>query len=107
MVTRWVYRLSDGLFLHGGYYEPSYDPATQGVASLDGHPNARTQRWDGAAIRAATAPEIAAFDADAADGAVDAISRFDKVLVRWIAQRAGITLATAIAELKVINRSLP
>jgi hypothetical protein len=107
MVTRWVYRLSDGLFLYGGHYEPQYDPATQGVASLADHPNARTQRWDGSAIRAATAPEIAAYDDAAADAFVDAISRADRVIVRWIAQRAGITLATAIAELKAINRSMP
>lgn len=67
--NRWVYRIADGQFLFGNGPDPSIyltDQVNYGIADIgDGTPlpNERTQKWNGTAVVAKTAPEIAAFDA--------------------------------------------
>lgn len=66
-MSHWVANRVDGFFVYGGFYDPQFDPATQVLVDFpdtDPHPNPRTERWDGAlGKRAATAVEIASFDA--------------------------------------------
>lgn len=62
-VSTWVYRKSDGQYLRGGFYDPTFDPAieaTEQFQDADPHPDVRLQRGPGR--RPATAPEIAAYD---------------------------------------------
>ena len=107
---KWVYRLSDGLFLWGGPCEQNYDPATQGVVVLARHPKPRIDRYDGAGgIRAATAGEVSAYDLEQLQTAT--AREFDdrkdlKAALIWIAQKLNIPLATARAEYLAIRRSL-
>lgn len=75
MVANWVYRISDGVFIQGGYFDPTFDPTTHGVVRLpEGvSPNVRLERWDGdKGKRAATPAEIAAYDTDRVDAEADA-----------------------------------
>lgn len=61
--SQWAYDRATGRFLPGGgYCDPVVDPATQGLAVLDRHPDLETERFDSErrAIRAATPQEIAA-----------------------------------------------
>lgn len=47
--SKWVYRVSDSLFLRGGFYDPAYDSAHEGVVSFqdaDPHPDVETERYD-------------------------------------------------------------
>jgi len=64
MVTTWVYRLADGVFLRGGFYMPSFDPGTEGLAQFpdaDPHPDIRLHRYDATlGKRLATPGELAA-----------------------------------------------
>lgn len=123
----YVYELSTGIFLRGGpsIGVPDYDPATEGFVMLDAHPNRRAERYDVTAPakkRAATAPEIAAFDAarvnEIASGKIDA----DKVvlaLAEFVRQElntiraalpvplAAITRAQALASIRTIYKALP
>jgi len=66
-VATWVYRLSDGRFLRGGFFAPAYDPATEGVLVCPaGHPDPRTARAAPDAptgTRPATEAEVADFEA--------------------------------------------
>lgn len=61
------YDLSSGHIIDGGYYQPSYDPSTQGLLTLDDdetpHPDRRTKRVTDGVLRDATVEEIAAYDA--------------------------------------------
>ena len=47
-VSRWVYRLLDGMILpRGGFYSPAYDPSTEGIVECpdaDPHPDRKHQR---------------------------------------------------------------
>lgn len=80
---KWTYDLATGQFLCGGPFDPPCDLATQGVERYDANPDPRTERWDGTAPtkkRAATAQEVAAYDAAQADTrATDALT--DKKLL--------------------------
>lgn len=79
--ARWVYRLADGLFLRGGYYDPDVNPG-EGLVSLgERHPDPRLERFDPVTkTRAATAPEIAAYDAALVDRDATASVDTDKAL---------------------------
>ncbi|SRR5216684_2992170 len=66
--STWVYRQSDGLYLYGGFYQPTFDPVTQGSDTFPDaapHPDPRLQRHDAVkgGTRLATVSEIAAYDA--------------------------------------------
>ena len=74
--SKWVYRLSDGLFLYGGFYEPGFNPVTEDVVSFpdaDPHPNVNTERYDAArptkrrpaTTEEQTAARLAVVDAEA------------------------------------------
>ena len=82
--ARYVYRQSDGMFLRGGYYDVEPDPATEGVVSLgERHPDPRLERADPASptkTRPATAPEIAAYDAERTDTEAQATADRNKAL---------------------------
>ena len=80
--SRWVYRLSNGQFLRGGFYAVTHDPATEGVVSLgERHPDPRTERFDPVTkTRPATAPEIAAYDAEQLDAQAVASVDTEKAL---------------------------
>lgn len=76
MVTRWVYRKADSVFLRGGFYDPVFDAVLEGVVEFpetDPHPDPRLNRFDAVlGKRLATAPEIAAYDAAQLDDAARA-----------------------------------
>ena len=74
----WLYRISDGEFLHSGPCEQAYIPGTQGVVALSRHPQPRTERYDGAGgIRDATAQEVIDYDAAQLDATAN--SQFDSL----------------------------
>jgi hypothetical protein len=70
-ISKWVYALATGQFTRGGFFDPAYDPATEGVAEFEDaepNPNPRLERFDATlGKRPATDTEIAAYDADQAD----------------------------------------
>lgn len=107
----WIYQRATGEFLYGGPCEQAYAPSTQGQVRLTRNPRPRTERYDGAGgVRPATAQEIA--DYDATQTAQREAERFDgeklvKALAIWAAQRFGVPLATARAEIMAIYRGLP
>ena len=107
---QWIYRISDGEFLHGGPCEQAYIPGTQGVVALSRHPRPRTERYDGAGgIRAATVQET--IDYDAAQVTAGALSRFDeeklvKALAIWTAGKLSIPLNTAKQDILTICKTL-
>jgi hypothetical protein len=65
-ISKWVYTLATGQFTRGGFYDPPFDSATEGVVGFpdaDPMPDVRLQRFDAErGKRPATADEIAAFD---------------------------------------------
>lgn len=108
--SRWVYRLSDAMFLRGGYSDTPYDPATEGVAEFpddDAHPNPRLHRWANVTPRPkrdATAAEIAAYDdekltdlATRESRAKDTIASIALMLKRTDPNWATYTLAQKVA----------
>jgi hypothetical protein len=110
-ISLWVYRRSDGQFLRGGFYVPTFDLATDGVAEMPAdapHPDPRTQRWDSiaSAVRNATAQEIAAYDtaqrqvAADRDGALDVV----KTTIVWHLERELGRLPTPAEALAAFNR---
>ena len=108
---KWIYRLSDNEFLHGGPYEPPLNPGTQGLVELSRHPDPRTERYDGVGgIRPATEQEIT--DHDTAQGAEQSLSRFDseklvKALAIWTAGKLNVPLGQAKTEIITILKGLP
>ncbi len=67
-MNNWVYRLADGMFLYGGFYEPTFDPLTQGVVTLPDErmPDRELEMFDAGSPtkrRARTADERAAAQA--------------------------------------------
>ncbi len=112
----YIYRLSDGQFLRGlKGNTPDYDPATEGLQTYDtaARPDLRTERYDAASPmqkRPATAQELA--DWDAARQTAREQAQFDeakmlKAVAIWTAQRLGVPLATARAEILAVYRGLP
>lgn len=114
-MTYYSYRVSDGLFLRGWPNPPPFDLATEALQEYPEHlrPNQRTERFDANTSekkRPATAQEIA--DYDAAQQTAHEKARFDdekmlKALAIWTAQKIGVPLATAKAEILTIYRGLP
>lgn len=48
-ISKWVYRLSDGIFVRGGSYDASYNPNVEGLvefSEIDPHPNVILHRFD-------------------------------------------------------------
>jgi hypothetical protein len=76
-VSKWVYELATGRFLYGGFYEPTFDPDTQGVAEFDdANPNPDTvrERYDATAEtlrRPATDEELDVAQAATVDAQLD------------------------------------
>ncbi len=68
-VSKWIYTKSTGQFTRGGFYDPPYDPESEGVVEFqddDPNPDVRLDRFDPVrGKRPATAQEIAAYDAAA------------------------------------------
>jgi len=63
-MVRWAYSLITGEFLRGGRYEPSVDPETEAVVTLETHPDPATERYDATSPtlkRAATPAERYAY----------------------------------------------
>lgn len=110
------YRLSDNQFLCVWMQRPDFNLATEAVQEYPEHqrPDIRLHRYDGTAPdkkRLATAQELADYDAARADA--EAVGRFDmpeakmlKALAIWTAQKLGVPLATARAEIIAIFKSL-
>jgi len=67
MSRMYSYDLESGQILDGGYYQPQYDPSTQGLFTLDDddspHPDRRSKRVTDGVLRDATPEELAAYDA--------------------------------------------
>ena len=107
---KWIYRLSDGQFLHGGPTDPAYDSALSGLVVVPRHPNPRSERYDGVGgIRAATAQEISDYETEHAEASTQ--GRFDdeklvKALAIWTANKLNVPLATARQEILAILRTL-
>ena len=117
--ARWVYDKATARFLYGGFYEPTFDAATQGVASFsDQPPDPALERFDGTSPtqrRPATSAELQA-DATAAVAAQadsDVAVRRVKALIAWTLRRllgrnpTGAELQAAIAEYKTVYTNLP
>lgn len=98
--NRWVYRLSDTLFLRGGFSDPVFDQATEGVVVLpdERFPDPVRERCDPAAPsrrRPATAQEIAAIEDARKDADIDqqkalralAQATFELKTTDWTAQQ--------------------
>lgn len=110
------YRLMDNQFLCVWPQSPDYDTATEAVQTYPEHqrPDIRLHRFDGTAPdkkRLATVQELTAFDTARADEA--ALVQFDgptqkivKALAIWAAQKFGIPLTTARAEILAIYKSI-
>jgi len=112
-ISKWIYRQTDDQYLRGGFYEPDYDPATEGVDQFldaDPHPNPRTERHKaGGGKRAATAQEITEYDTSTLDTQAQVIYDGDKALkalVLWLAPLAGRTPQQAKNEIIAIYKSL-
>lgn len=62
----YAYDLSSGQIIDGGYYQPNYDPATQGLLTIEDdetpHPDHRLKRVTDGVLRDATPEEIASYD---------------------------------------------
>ena len=107
---KWIYRLSDGQFLHGGPTDPAYDSALSGLVVGPRHPNPRSERYDGGGgIRAATAQESNDYETEHAEASTQ--GRFDddklvKALAIWTANKLNVPLATARQEILAILRTL-
>jgi len=69
----WIYRLTDGQFLRGGWADPSFDPESEGRIELASAPDYRVTRGSAEGARAATIEEIAAFDAAMARQEFDSV----------------------------------
>jgi hypothetical protein len=110
-MMKWIYRLSDGEFTHGGPYEPDFNPATHGLLESARHPDPRQERYDGAGgIRPATEQEI--IEHDTAKKDTQSLSQFDseklvKALAIWTAGKLTVPLGQAKAEILVILKGLP
>jgi hypothetical protein len=110
------YRLSDNVFVSVWRQRPDFDLATEAVQEYPEHqrPDIRLHRYDGNAPdkkRLSTAQELADFDAARLDA--EATGRFDtpeakmlKALAIWTAQKVGVPLATARAEIMTIFKGL-
>ena len=110
-MVNWVYEQATGTLLYGGHYNPSCNPATQGIVSLSENPNPRLRRVDTATrlIRDATPDELTAYDAAELDTRMK--SRFNgdklaKALAIWCAQKFNVPLATAQQEIVAILKAL-
>jgi hypothetical protein len=98
---KWVYDKTTGEYLEGGPYEPAFNPATQGVAVLQRHPNRRTERHDPElGIRPAAAEEIAEYDGARRDERAlsDADQKALKAAVLLIRQYCNALLAGAYTQ---------
>lgn len=115
--SRWIYRLLDGVYLRGGFYDPGYDPTTESLDAFidERHPDPRTERGPGR--RPATAQEITDYDAAQTDAQADAVLTAAKVsaaFVIWhLNQHHAMTLATVRqavidgrAQIKTIYKAL-
>lgn len=105
-VSRWVARRSDGVFLRGGYWEPTIDPVVEVLVLFsDSNPNpdVRLERWDGdKGKRPATAPEIAAYDATVLDAQAD--SDLNLKAFRALAQATFELKTTAFTQPQFVAR---
>jgi hypothetical protein len=111
-ISRWVYRLVDGLYLHGGFYvaPPDYDPAVEGLDEFqdaDLQPDRRLHRGPGR--RLATPVEIAAYDDAQANAYLDgdAVGKDVRAALLVIADLHGLTLAQIKARYRAAWKSLP
>lgn len=107
---QWVYDLASGEFLSGGPCEVSYNGLTQGVVKLLRNPDQRKERFDSKdGIRPATTQEVSAYDmaraADAEQGQFDG-QKMLKAVAIYFAQKMGIPLQTAKADVLTIYRGL-
>lgn len=83
--SKWVYRKSDGQYLRGGFYEPEFDPATEGVDEFpdhDPHPDLRLEKGPGRIKRSPS--EIAIYDAQRSDSEASATINTNKTLLGTI-----------------------
>ncbi len=107
MTKKCLFERSTKLFLKGTTRtDIPHDPVTHVQILLPDYPDRRTDRWDGATdIRAATAQELADYDAAALDAQatrdVDGMKAL-KALVIWLAPLVGKTPAEARAEIIAI-----
>lgn len=107
-MVKWVYRVADGVFLHGGPVEVTA-LAGEAIVDLPRNPRPQTERCDGTGIRSATVDEIATYEvaqkqareSSTFDGNKDLIA-----LLLWVAQRMNVPHATARREILTIRMSL-
>jgi hypothetical protein len=114
--SKWVYDRVTQQFLYGGFYEPTCDPLTQGIAVCgETHPDPRLERYDAVVMRRpATTAEIAAFDATRADVQADVeVTKALKAIGFVLLQRILGHVPTALerqqlmAEVKAAYKALP
>jgi len=104
--SRWVYRLNDGTFIRGGYYDVTYDPATEGLVSLgERHPDPRLERFDVTTkTRLATTEEVSAYDATQLDTQAQATVDTNKALLAVIVYaRAQLNVLRVAAGLPALS----
>lgn len=107
-----IFSRATGLLVGGAMHQTlDHDPATHVALTLPAWPIERADRLNANAdgIRAATAQEIADYDAAKANAAAD--RDFDgqkmvKAVAIWTAQKLSIPLATARAEIAAIYKAL-
>jgi hypothetical protein len=62
-ISRWIFRLSDGQYLRGGFYDPDFDAATEALDEFpdaDPHPDVRLHKGPGRQLRSQA--ELDAYD---------------------------------------------
>lgn len=77
--SRWVYNRATGVFSRGGFYDPTYDPETEGIAEFpdaDPAPDVRRDRYDSEhGKRPATDEELTTYDvADYEEASLQAVT---------------------------------
>lgn len=119
-MNRWLIHTATGEFKEGGSYEPTPPDAAHSVVTVpdEARPDPRSQKWNGSAVVAKSAGEIAAYDdatKTARAGAIDdeaalqAVAQLDFEERQKLTVKNGQTLLTAAqckARLKAIYKSL-
>lgn len=112
MRLRYVYKLNDGRFLYGGPGEPDYNPAEEGVTTVERHPDLVAERYDNASpsrIRSMTAEERTTAQAERQADREQGLFHGQKMVLAialWVAQRLGVPAAQARNEILGIFRTL-
>jgi hypothetical protein len=117
MMNRWLIVTATGTFVEGGGYEPIVPNAQHSVVTLppEASPDLRNHRWDGTAVVAKSAAELAAYDATLLSTRSQATSRQKDILAMcacavrgrnvaaWTAMTVPQKIAAVLAEADVFK----